>query len=681
MSTCRCCGQEIASTVNVASGVNTIVQVDEALLALCNAAYEDARARGGGQVEIAHLVWVMTQARAWHESLEALGCSIWSLREVLETELANTGGAAGGSPRTSDQLKLLLGRAAAYAARSKRSYAGAQDVIAVMMQDGDDLASRTFLHRARLLSPQNVYPHSDNDSTSVQTASHDAVGYAPAFTVADLARSVQEAWPGRTFEFAEAQSVSRGTLDTSARLQSGDTLAAPAFTGHDFTGNALNGSEYGANSKYTPDSSGRLAGDRTGHAGTRQPGEWTREGEPPAIESYSRTKTRSDGSERDRTQRDLAERNLPERERALREWMAREDADRAARERSERERAARDAEAMRTLTLRIEKQDRLLEQLVASFGAFTRTSEERARAQEREAASARSRETNSSSDDTESARQRRLSRAHSRWRRRRSWRSLRSWRKRNRDGSSPWPRRWKAGERERGLERDFERNREPRMAHDAVSGTGTGQERVSALHQPRVHTATVYPYANREPLRAFQASANADQEVDAEPDQKAEEADTDDRPVAEREKRFYLALDDEIEKAPSIGPRTAAYLSRAGIYKVRDLFSCNPEQAAAKIGVRYITAQRLALWQAQSRLVCTVPWLRGTHAQLLAGAGFDTLEKIEGADKSAVCAAILQFAQTRDGQSVLRSGNPPDIERVGRWVEAASLAEPERAAA
>jgi hypothetical protein len=109
--------------------------------------------------------------------------------------------------------------------------------------------------------------------------------------------------------------------------------------------------------------------------------------------------------------------------------------------------------------------------------------------------------------------------------------------------------------------------------------------------------------------------------------------------------------------------------------------ACNVEQAAVQISVRYITPHRLSLWQAQARLVCTVPWLRGTHAQLLAGAGFDTIEKIGGADKAAVCAAILQFATTRDGQSVLRSGAPPDIERVGRWVEAASLAEPERAAA
>ncbi|MCB1484785.1 MAG: hypothetical protein KDJ17_07820, partial [Hyphomicrobiaceae bacterium] len=236
MSTCRCCGQEIASTVNVASDVNTVVQVDEALLALCNAAYEDARARGAGQVEIAHLVWVMTQTRAWHESLEGLGCSIWALCEVLETELANIGGAAGGSPRTSDQLKLLLARAGAHAARSGRSYAGGQDVIAVMMQDGDDLASRTFLHRANIMSRQNAYSHDDNDSTSFHKVSHDGATYAPAFTVADLARSLQEAWPGRTFEFTETQSAPPGTLHTFAGVQLGDTFAAPAFSGHAFTG-------------------------------------------------------------------------------------------------------------------------------------------------------------------------------------------------------------------------------------------------------------------------------------------------------------------------------------------------------------------------------------------------------------------------------------------------------------
>jgi hypothetical protein len=97
--------------------------------------------------------------------------------------------------------------------------------------------------------------------------------------------------------------------------------------------------------------------------------------------------------------------------------------------------------------------------------------------------------------------------------------------------------------------------------------------------------------------------------------------------------------------------------------------------------VRHVTAARLRDWQAQARLVCTIPWLRGTHAQLLVGAGYASLDRIMAEEPSTICADILKFAATRDGQGVLRSGPPPDMERILKWVENTTLAEPERAAA
>lgn len=148
----------------------------------------------------------------------------------------------------------------------------------------------------------------------------------------------------------------------------------------------------------------------------------------------------------------------------------------------------------------------------------------------------------------------------------------------------------------------------------------------------------------------------------------------------DRLKRFYLSPDDDIVKAPSIGPRTAARLNPAGLVLVRDLLSCDPVEVAKKVGARYMTADRIADWKAQARLVCTIPWLRGTHAQLLVGAGYDTLAKLMRAEPSSVCGAILRFAGTREGQSILRSGPPPEIDRIACWIENTALAEPARAA-
>lgn len=147
-----------------------------------------------------------------------------------------------------------------------------------------------------------------------------------------------------------------------------------------------------------------------------------------------------------------------------------------------------------------------------------------------------------------------------------------------------------------------------------------------------------------------------------------------------REKRFYLAPGDDIVDAPSIGHKTAAILNDAGLYTVRDLLDADAADVAAKVDLRYISAERVAAWQQQARLVCTIPWLRGTHAQLLVGAGYPTVTEILAASADDVTAAILDFAGTRDGQSVLRNNPAPATDRIREWVANAALAEPARAA-
>ena len=664
MSTCRCCGQEIASAAN------TIIRVDEALLALCNRAHEEARLRSALHVEILHLAWAMVQARELHEILEAFGCPVWALREALEGELGAASGSGAGAPRTSAQMKILLGRAEAHAGRDGRTYAGSHDAAAVLVHKTEDLTSAAFMRRAMALGLGGGAGGEGRlgDEGVMSKSSSDEL--AQTFTVADLARSLEQAWPGR---------MSQGihTRDLARDLGTHDLRASQSVQGSRddaFVRPAMLWTRTGSDRQHDRDTSAIFArAGRNDHEAdsVRSLGAVDGNGSRHGNVFESDREREPIRDERARDTHDSGARARDERIRAVRE--------RVERDRAEQERSARDKEAMRTLAARLEKQERLLEQLVEAFSRYTRRSDEREHAGKRDAAAASQHGTREEHDNTERARQSRRARAHARWRRRRSWRSLRSWRKRNhREGVSEWMRGWGTSRRvnERDVEgrdkgRDDRRLREAAPANSGAHTTDSG-ERAATTPLPYVDEQMRATFA-REPRGAVEI------EDEAEPEFDTEEADA--STSGEREKRFYLALDDDIERAPSIGARTAAYLSRAGIYKVRDLLTCNVEQAAAQIGVRYITPQRLSLWQAQSRLVCTVPWLRGTHAQLLAGAGFDTIEKVAAADKAAVCAAILQFAGTRDGQSVLRAGAPPDIERVGRWVEAASLAEPERAAA
>jgi len=135
--------------------------------------------------------------------------------------------------------------------------------------------------------------------------------------------------------------------------------------------------------------------------------------------------------------------------------------------------------------------------------------------------------------------------------------------------------------------------------------------------------------------------------------------------------RFYLTPDHDVVDGPSIGPKTAERLVPHGIKTVRDLLKADPVALAVLIDARQITAETIADWQDQARLVCTVPGLRGTHAQLLVGAGYRTGEAIADVDADKLCADVLAFAASAVGQRVLRNGDPPDIEKIKGWLEAA----------
>ena len=93
---------------------------------------------------------------------------------------------------------------------------------------------------------------------------------------------------------------------------------------------------------------------------------------------------------------------------------------------------------------------------------------------------------------------------------------------------------------------------------------------------------------------------------------------------AEDGTKFYLTREQDVVDAPSIGPKTAEQLNAAGIDCVDDLLKAHPIALAARLDDRHITEQTITDWQDQARLVCTIPGLRGTGAQLLVGAGYRT---------------------------------------------------------
>ncbi len=132
--------------------------------------------------------------------------------------------------------------------------------------------------------------------------------------------------------------------------------------------------------------------------------------------------------------------------------------------------------------------------------------------------------------------------------------------------------------------------------------------------------------------------------------------------------RTYLQQADDVEAAPSIGPRMAQRLAEARIFTVADLLAADPAATATVLATRSIDAQTLLLWQSQARLVMEVPGLRGTHAQLLTASGIHDADALAAADAPSLCAAVLRLAGTAEGQRILRQGEAPASDKIEGWI-------------
>ncbi len=139
-------------------------------------------------------------------------------------------------------------------------------------------------------------------------------------------------------------------------------------------------------------------------------------------------------------------------------------------------------------------------------------------------------------------------------------------------------------------------------------------------------------------------------------------------------RKSYLSLTDDLEAAPSIGTRMAEAFAALGITTVAEFLGQNPSDMAELLDDSRCDSETLTDWQDQAQLVIEVPGLRGTHAQLLVGAGYRTADAIADADPVELSADVLTFANSSDGRRVLRDGNPPDLGKIKEWLDMAQQA-------
>lgn len=147
-----------------------------------------------------------------------------------------------------------------------------------------------------------------------------------------------------------------------------------------------------------------------------------------------------------------------------------------------------------------------------------------------------------------------------------------------------------------------------------------------------------------------------------------------------RSDKFYLTVNMPVEKAPSIGPKTAQLLEQHGVKTVADLLCAAPQTLSSQMGIRYADPLTIEGWQIQAKLCCEVPRLRGNDAQIMLACGIYSREELATTNASELLKLVDQFVSTPAGERILRGSPRPDAAEVAQWVASAQRTRASRAA-
>ncbi len=132
--------------------------------------------------------------------------------------------------------------------------------------------------------------------------------------------------------------------------------------------------------------------------------------------------------------------------------------------------------------------------------------------------------------------------------------------------------------------------------------------------------------------------------------------------------KFYLNLNDDLEAAPSIGPKTAERFEKIGVITVADFLRQTAESMSTRLKYKRLSADLLRTWQHQTRLVCRIPNLRGHDAQLLVACGVTEPGELAAMAPEALFDVVGPFSDTKEGLKIIRSGKKPDLAEVTDWI-------------
>ncbi|MBS0384236.1 MAG: DUF4332 domain-containing protein [Proteobacteria bacterium] len=211
------------------------------------------------------------------------------------------------------------------------------------------------------------------------------------------------------------------------------------------------------------------------------------------------------------------------------------------------------------------------------------------------------------------------------------------------------------------------------------------------LPKPKAESAPppVAAKAEPPPRRILTSSAEAEAVAAAksarparEPRIKAELPEGAPRPRLERSlPRFTLDERAPVERAPSIGPKTAKRLEAVGVRTIADLLAASADDKQRQIGARHISAQTIRDWQSQALLACTVPGLKSREAQALVACGVRDADDLAESDAEHLVEGIASWGLSDEGARAWGSAPAPGVDDVATWIERAKRSEKRTVAA
>lgn len=142
--------------------------------------------------------------------------------------------------------------------------------------------------------------------------------------------------------------------------------------------------------------------------------------------------------------------------------------------------------------------------------------------------------------------------------------------------------------------------------------------------------------------------------------------------IAESTSPFFLSVDSPIDQAPSIDAVASARLRGLKVTHINHLMQQDSNRLADALGLSSVDASTIRRWQAECRLVCRVPQLRGFDARVLVGCGVTTPAQLAAIHPVDLLQQVEAFLASDRGQQILLSGNSHELSRITSWIAAAN---------